>query len=603
MRKFLLSVLVVFAVVLLAAGCSSKKTQENLPDGDADAADLDAIDVPDSDGQEPADGEPDEDSDADGEPVTEPEGTVSGSYMMPESADGRKAVLSECGEDSELASAVIKEGRYEIRYDLEQDKTYCVDAEGFKSCFGGKSYRLANISPMTHLVAVSSGKFCKDLRKSETAVRTYLKVVPGTWLGELDYSKFSQISSGFQKVRSLLPEGKNSTKEVLEAVGSDISAESPLYRDFFNGFEITGSKKEIHITEESSEEDLTASFEVAGGSDTAAPGFKVVWTAMNTGAEGLKHSVKSSVAGQFAVRARLFGEGSEETMLAEASETVVYFSVKGSGTIDVSDMSKNISQRVANGIYAIIPHGTEITNNGVKLDKITYKVLASGDGDSVAKIDFGPDGTTFTGDSMYLLFDAGTLYGGDATMLTAKRQDADGTVSVLNSAMGDPIMMSAMGDPIMTSAMGDPIMSMAMGDPIMTSAMGDPIMMTTGMGDPIMGAAMGDPIMGSAMGDPIMGAAMGDPIMMGTCSSAAMTQTQHYSSFLLDAQTVMPTVSAIIEKWCSGSYYQDFTPLSFVADAVRMNKADGAEKEDLVSYFEDCSKLASVGTELSALLQ
>ncbi|MBO4441758.1 hypothetical protein J5834_06530, partial [bacterium] len=117
MRKFLLSVLVVFAVVLLAAGCSSKKTQENLPDGDTDAADLDAIDVPDSDGQEPADGEPDEDSDADGEPVTEPEGTVSGSYMMPESADGRKAVLSECGEDSELASAVIKEGRYEIRYD------------------------------------------------------------------------------------------------------------------------------------------------------------------------------------------------------------------------------------------------------------------------------------------------------------------------------------------------------------------------------------------------------------------------------------------------------------------------------------------------------
>jgi len=606
MRRFLLSALAVFAVILLAAGCSSKKVTENLPDGDLDSSDLDAIEVQDQDGQEPdndSDIEPDADSENDEDPVTDPEGVVSGSYMMPDDANGKKAVLSECGEGAELASAVIKEGGYELKYDLEDGKSYCVEANGFRSCFEGKSYKHGNISPMTHLVAVSSGDFCKDLRKSETAVRSYLKVVPGTWLGELDYSNFSQISSGFQKVKSVLPEGKNSTKEILEAVGADISAEEPLYRDFFNGFEIRGDKKEIHITGESSEEELTASFEVAGGSTSAAPGFKVVWTAMNRSSEGLKTQIMSPVAGQFAVRARLFETGSEDTMLAEASETVVYFKVRESGTIDVSDMSKNISQRVANGIYAIIPHGTEITNNGARLDTITYKVLASGDGDSVAKIDFGPDGTTFTGDSMYLLFDAGTLYGGDATMLSAKRQEADGSVSVLNSAMGDPIMMSAMGDPIMMSAGGEPIMSMAMGDPIMMSAMGDPIMMTTGMGDPIMGAAMGDPIMGSAMGDPIMGAAMGDPIMMGTCSSAAMTQTQHYSSFLLDAQTAVPAVSAIIEKWCSGSYYQDFTPLSFVADAILRNKADGDEKSDLISYFEDCSKLASIGTELSTLLQ
>ncbi|MBR6244943.1 DUF1566 domain-containing protein [bacterium] len=611
MRRFFLAAFAVFAALLLAVGCSSKKTPENLPDGDLDSSDLDAIEVHDPDGQEPDAGETDADSaqdaDADSEndedSVHDPEGIVSGSYMMPDGADGKKAALFECGESEELASAEIKNGGYELKYDLEEGKSYCVEANGYKSCFEGGSYRHGSISPMTHLVALSSDTFCGDLRGSETAVRSYLKVATGIWLGELDYANFGQISSGFQKVKSLLPSDKNSTKEILEAVGGDIMAESPLYRDFFNGFEIKGDKKEIHITGESSEEDLTANFEVGGGNAVLAPGFKVVWTAMNKNTEGLKNSVKSSTAGQFAVRARLFEAGSEDTMLTEASGTIVYFTVKESGTIDVSDMSKNISQRVANGIYAIIPHGTAITNNGSKLDTITYKVLASGDGDSVAKIDFGPDGTSFSGDSMYLLFDAGTLYGGDATMLSARRQEADGSVSVLNSAMGDPIMMSAMGDPIMMSAGGEPIMSMAMGDPIMMSAMGDPIMMTTGMGDPIMGAAMGDPIMGSAMGDPIMGAAMGDPIMMGTCSSAAMTQTQHYSSFLLDAQALLPTAAAIIEKWCSGSYYQDFTPLSFVAEAIEAYKADGGEKDDLLSYFEDCSKLPAIASELSDLLQ
>ena len=611
MRRFFLAAFAVFAALLLAVGCSSKKTPENLPDGDLDSSDLDAIEVHDPDGQEPDADETDADSaqdtDADSEndedSVHDPEGIVSGSYMMPDGADGKKAALFECGESEELASAEIKNGGYELKYDLEEGKSYCVEANGYKSCFEGGSYRHGNISPMTHLVALSSDTFCGDLRGSETAVRSYLKVATGIWLGELDYANFGQISSGFQKVKSLLPSDKNSTKEILEAVGGDIMAESPLYRDFFNGFEIKGDKKEIHITGESSEEDLTANFEVGGGNAVLAPGFKVVWTAMNKNTEGLKNSVKSSTAGQFAVRARLFEAGSEDTMLTEASGTILYFTVKESGTIDVSDMSKNISQRVANGIYAIIPHGTAITNNGSKLDTITYKVLASGDGESVAKIDFGPDGTSFSGDSMYLLFDAGTLYGGDATMLSARRQEADGSVSVLNSAMGDPIMMSAMGDPIMMSAGGEPIMSMAMGDPIMMSAMGDPIMMTTGMGDPIMGAAMGDPIMGSAMGDPIMGAAMGDPIMMGTCSSAAMTQTQHYSSFLLDAQALLPTAAAIIEKWCSGSYYQDFTPLSFVAEAIEAYKADGGEKDDLLSYFEDCSKLPAIASELSDLLQ
>ena len=90
---------------------------------------------------------------------------------MPDGADGKKAALFECGESEELASAEIKNGGYELKYDLEEGKSYCVEANGYKSCFEGGSYRHGNISPMTHLVALSSDTFCGDLRGSETAVR------------------------------------------------------------------------------------------------------------------------------------------------------------------------------------------------------------------------------------------------------------------------------------------------------------------------------------------------------------------------------------------------------------------------------------------------
>ncbi|MBO4441811.1 hypothetical protein J5834_06800, partial [bacterium] len=264
-------------------------------------------------------------------------------------------------------------------------------------------------------------------------------------------------------------------------------------------------------------------------------------------------------------------------MISTDYSTLLFLFEKVGGTIDVSDMTKDISHYIDNGIYAVIPRNTVIKKDGNKVNTLTYKILTAGDGSQVSKISFEPEGTVFTNDSLYFVYELGTVFGGDPIMLSATRTNTDGTGEVLQSTGGDPVMLEALGDPIMFSALGDPIMRIVrsgLGDPIMTNALGDPIMQDDGE-DPVSQAALGDPIMGSALGDPIMGTAMGDPIMMGTSSSVMVAKTDHFSGFLLNSNSLPVSVDALVSRWCDGSYYRNYSPLEFIRRGVQQYKPEG----------------------------
>lgn len=543
--------------------------------------------------EEPEDHDTPETPDEDNETPVNSEATenhkISGIFQVGTGVSGIEAALFECGSTEKIAFAnTDAKGKFSFNTDITASKTYCVKAGDFASCFKGMSDHTANISEITN-AAYLLDKTCADLRKSETKIRTYAKLGTGEWLGELDYSKLSGIKEGLKLFSNYLKTTNNKT--ISEKIAEDAKKETPAFGKFFNGFRISANKTEIVLDEST---DNSTTFSAEGGSTKVAPGFKITWTMKNKTAEAATYKFTTSTPGEYVARAKLV---SGSTTLSDGSASVLYLQKKKSGAIYLNGKSKNISHYIDNGIYVVIPKNTVVKKDGNVVTKITYDILSAG-GNQVSRLKFYPEGAVFEGDSMYFVYELGTVYGGDPIMLSAKRTNTDGTVDVLNSAAGDPIMMAAAGDPIMTTAAGDPIMTAAAGDPIMTSAAGDPIM-TSAAGDPIMNAAAGDPIMTSAAGDPIMAAAAGDPIMMGTSSSAMISQTNHYSIFTVEAANLPVSVDALLDRWCDGSFYRNYSPVAFIKAGFQKFKPEST----LLPYLTcENRKFGDLGNDLYELI-
>ena len=584
--------------------CIKEQKDDSEPADDSDSApDNDTSDTGTTDNDTPE--TPDNDSVIEGTASHK----ISGTYQIGGSVSGIEAALYECGKTDKIASGnTDAKGKFSFTAAVSAEKSYCVKANGFASCFKGQSDHVANISEITNAVLLADTA-CSDLRKSETKIRTYAKLGTGEWLGELDYTKLSGISEGMKLLSTYI--ASTDSKTLSEKIAADAVKENPEFAKFFNGFRVFSDKKEIIIGESA---DSNANFGVEGGSSKVAPNFNIVWTLKNKSGNGASYKFTATTPGEYTVRAKLTSGSGDPIMLSDDSATVLFLQRKGGGTVYLDSRSdKNISFRIDDGIYGVIPKNTVVKKNGRILTSITYDILTAGGG-QISRLLFGPEGAEFTGDKMYFVYELGTVYGGDPKVLSVTRTNTDGTVDVLQSASGDPIMLAASGDPIMTTASGDPIMLAASGDPIMTSASGDPIMtaasgdpimtnasgdpiMSTASGDPIMTAASGDPIMTAASGDPIMNAASGDPIMMGTSSSVTVTQTNHYSTFTLESASLPVSVEELMKRWCDGSFYDGYSPIEFIKEGVKANKPGST----LLPYLT-CEKFGDLGNDLYELM-
>ena len=567
------------------------------------------------------DSTPDEDSDTDSgdtqtdnDPDTDtgnPEATenhkISGSYQIGSDVSGIEVFLHECGKTEKIAYAnTDADGKYSFNADISADKVYCVNANSFYSCFAGMSDHTANISEITHVVALIST--CPDFRKNETKVRKYVKLGTGKWLGELDYTKLSGIKEGLRLLSSYLD--TTDSKTLSEEIADDILRTDRKFQKFFNGFKISANRNEVLINVANPDSN-EVTLNVEGGSSVVAEGFKIVWTALNTTAEAATHKFRSVEPGEYVVRARLGGDpimggngddGGDPIMITEDSATILFLLEKATDVIDVRDMSKDIVKYIDNGIYAVIPKNTTIKKGNSPVNYLTYKLTKSNSGSQVSKIDFGPDGTTFTGDSLYFIYELGTVFGGDPIMLSSKRINSNGSVDVLQSAGGDPIMMEDGGNPMMFTAAGDPIMHIARssgGNQIMYNAGGDPIMISDGS-DSVGAAAGGDPIMVPVTGETSRIAA-GDPIMMGTSSSVMIAKTGHFSEFLINSNSLPVSVEALVARWCDGSFYRGYSPIKFIKEGVEAYKPAGAEKTNLL-YYLDSEHFGELGSDLYELM-
>ena len=609
---------------MLACSGGKKETVYDYPDDDTSDIDISDIEISDNDSDDSEISDEDSDdidisdieiSDEDSDTPEIPEATenhkISGILQAGTAVSNVKAALFECGKDGEIATAdTDADGKFSFSADMLVNSTYCVKAGDFASCFKGMTDHVANISEITN-AAYLLDENCADIRKSETKVRAYAKLGTGTWLGELDYSKLSGIKEGLKLLSSFL--NTTDSKTLSEKIAADIQkTDGREFENFFNGFKIAANKLEVVIDTENPDNNEVL-LDIEGGSSEIAEDFKILWTDLEKTTVVATYKFKSVNPGEYTVRARLFYEGGDpimETdnggdpiMISSDFSTILFLLEKSGGTIDVSNMTKDISHYIDNGIYAVIPKNTVIKKDGNKVNQLTYKILSAGDGSQVSKIDFGPAGAAFTNDSLYFVYELGTVFGGDPIMLSATRTNTEGTGEVLQSAGGDPIMLTESGNPMMFSAGGDPIMQIARsagGDPIMISAGGDPIMMDDG-GDPITQAAGGDPIMMSAAGDPIMSTAAGDPIMLGTSSSVMVAKTDHFSGFLLNSTSLPVSVDALVNRWCDGSYYRNYSPLEFIRRGVQQYKPEGEDKNDLLSYL-DCSKIGDLGNDLYELI-
>lgn len=622
------SLCLILIVLFFMLACGGKKSESSETDNDTNDIDISDVEISDNDSDNPqgpdADSDdpdipdnevPDEDSDTPENPEVTENHKISGTYQIGDNISGIKTLLAECGSSSEIASAKTDaQGRFSFNADISADKTYCVKAGNFASCFKGLSDHVANISEITTAVYLVDTE-CAEIRKSETMVRAYAKLGTGKWLGELDYSKLSGIREGLRLLASYLD--TTDPKTLSEKIAADIMTNNGRgFHKFFNGFKISADKREVIIDTENPDNNEVL-LGIEGGSSVVAEDFNVLWTDSDKTAGTAAFKFKSTKPGEYTVRARLFYTGDPEDlgdpimddalgdpiMLSADYSTLLFLLEKTAGTIDVSDTTKDISHYIDNGIYAVIPRNTVIKKGGNKVNTLTYKILTAGDGSQVSKISFEPEGTVFTNDSLYFVYELGTVFGGDPIMLSATRTNTDGSGEVLQSVGGDPVMLEALGDPIMFSAHGDPILRIVrsgLGDPIMMNALGDPIMQADGE-DPVSQAELGDPIMGSALGDPIMGAAMGDPIMMGTSSSVMIAKTDHFSGFLLNSNSLPVSVDALVSRWCDGSYYRNYSPLEFIRRGVQQYKPEGEDKNDLLSYL-DCSKIGDLGNDLYELI-
>ena len=594
---------------------------DQTPDEDTDTDPTDPTPDEDTD-TDPTDPTPDEDTDTPETPEVTENHNISGSYQIGSDVSGIEVFLHECGNTEKIAYAnTDADGKYSFNADISADKVYCVNANSFYSCFAGMSDHTANISEITHVVALIST--CPDFRKNETKVRKYVKLGTGEWLGELDYTKLSGIKEGLRLLSSYLD--TTDSKTLSEEIADDILRTDRKFRKFFNGFKISANRNEVLINVANPDSN-EVTLNVEGGSSVVAEGFKITLTVMNNTAEAATYNFKSVEPGEYLVRAKLVAggdpimddeggdpimqdDGGDPIMITEDSETISFLLEKSTDVIDVRDMSSDIVHYIDNGIYVVIPKNTTIKRGNAPVNYLTYKLAKSNGSSQVSKISFEQEGTTFTGDSLYFVYELGTVFGGDPIMLSAKRNNADGTSDVLQSAGGDPIMMEDGGDPIMFTAGGDPIMHVLRssggdpimaGDPIMYSAGGDPIMISAA-GDPIMNAAGGDPIMTSAAGDPIMSKAAGDPIMMGTSSSVMVAKTNHFSEFLINSNSLPVSVEALVNRWCDGSFYRGYSPVEFIKKGVIDNKPEST----LLPYLtceEETEKFSELGSDLYELM-
>ena len=176
---------------------------------------------------------PDEDSDSEIPEATENH-KISGILQAGSAVSNVKAALFECGKTEETASAnTDANGKFSFNADISANKTYCVKAGDFASCFKGMNDHVANISEITN-AAYLLDKTCADIRKSETSVRNYAKLGTGKWLGELDYSKLSGIKSGLKLLASYL--NTTDSKTLSEKIAADIQkTDGYEFYKFFNG--------------------------------------------------------------------------------------------------------------------------------------------------------------------------------------------------------------------------------------------------------------------------------------------------------------------------------------------------------------------------------
>ncbi|MBR4531617.1 DUF1566 domain-containing protein [bacterium] len=595
-------------------------TASEKDDADTDTSDTGITDNDNDTDTDPTEPTPDEDTDTPEIPEITENHNISGLLQAGSNVSGIEAALYECGKTEKTAHGnTDSNGKYSFNADISAEKTYCVKAGDFASCFKGMSDHVANISEITNAVLLADPT-CADLRKSETKVRKYAKLGTGKWLGELDYSKLSGISEGLKLLSAYL--NTTDSKTLSEKIAADVNkTDGYEFQKFFNGFKISADKKEvlINVTNPDSNE---VTLNVEGDSSVVAEGFKITWTVMNNTAEAAMHKFKSVEPGEYLVRARLGGDpimedeggdpimggngddGGDPIMITEDSATILFLLEKATDVIDVRDMSKDIVHYIDNGIYAVIPKNTTIKRGNSPVNYLTYRLAKSNGTSQVSKITFEPAGTTFTGDSLYFVYELGTVFGGDPIMLSARRNNADGTSDVLQSSGGDPIMMEDGGDPIMFTAGGDPIMHVLRssgGDPIMA---GDPIMYSAG-GDPIMISSGENPAGAAAGGDPIMipvnsetsRIAAGDPIMMGTSSSVMIAKTGHFSEFLINSNSLPVPVEAIVSRWCDGSFYRGYSPVEFIKKGVTDNKPEST----LLPYLT-CERFGELGSDLYELM-
>ena len=89
--------------------------------------------------------------------------------------------------------------------------------------------------------------------------------------------------------------------------------------------------------------------------------------------------------------------------------------------------------------------------------------------------------------------------------------------------------------------------------------------------------------------------------MLGTSSSVMVAKTDHFSGFLLNSTSLPVSVDALVNRWCDGSYYRNYSPLEFIRRGVQQYKPEGEDKNDLLSYL-DCSKIGDLGNDLYELI-
>ena len=227
--KKLFSFFAVLTVLLFMLACSGGKGKETI-ETDEDTTD---VEISDSDDDSDDIEISDEDSDTPEKPEATENHQFSGAYQIGSEVSGVSVAIVECGKTIELASGKTDaSGKFSFNADISADKTYCITANGFASCFKGLSDHVANISEIT-TAAYLVDKTCENIRKSETRVRNYAKLGTGKWLGELDYSRLSGIKTGLKLLSSFL--NTTDPKTLSEKIADDVQkTEGREFEKFFN---------------------------------------------------------------------------------------------------------------------------------------------------------------------------------------------------------------------------------------------------------------------------------------------------------------------------------------------------------------------------------